>query len=392
MALAAAALLATSIGHAVPSTASEIPARYHFTGLGSLEGVRLNNLGQVLGSSPVNKHTSIWGSFAALYSGYGPDAGSVRAVLGPRSAHSRGIDFNDRGEVLAWESDGSRTGNWSGRPVLWDGSAARPVYDPDDGVLFIPNRLNNQGMVTGYASELGAYGPATWVDGRLERLAEPFQGGESYAITANDRGQVLGLAWPEYDRSLPTPEPHPVIWEGGQPRLLESWLGGYNGFADMNDAGQIVGSRYDPDRGYQGFLYQDGETIDLGLPEWVHSNPVAINGEGDVIGSAQGPDGNTVWYLASEGSVIPLEDLLPPELGWTVVELLDLNDSGQILGVGHAGWGPQTSFILTPPGMDAPAAVSTVDQVVPEPTTLAMLGLIGATGLARRAVRRRWGR
>jgi probable HAF family extracellular repeat protein len=183
-----------------------------------------------------------------------------------------------------------------------------------------------------------------------------------------------------------------VIWEDGQPRLLEGWQGRYNGFADMNDAGQIVGSRYTPERGYFGFLYQDGELIDLGLSEWVTSNPVAINGEGDVIGSAQDSDWNSLWFLMSEGSIIPLEDLLPSDLGWTILELLDLNDSGQILGAGYDDQGRRSSFLLTPPGMDAPAAVSAVDQVVPEPTTLAMLGLIGALGLARRASRAARGR
>jgi len=68
-----------------------------------------------------------------------------------------------------------------------------------------------------------------------------------------------------------------------------------------------------------------------------------------------------------------LNNLIDPNLGWTLTNAVGINDNGQICGYGQYG-GQQEAFLLTP---------------VPEPSTL---GLLGAAALAALGYAWRWRR
>ena len=232
--------------------------------------------------------------------------------------------------------------------------------------------------------------PELWRDGRYERLPEQPDDWVGIRTAINDYGQVVGSHWVRSLDSNDVDRPRATLWSGGTAIDLGT-LGGEESVAhDINNAGQIVGEAYLADGPSHAFLYQDGVMTDL-TPGDHWSEAVAINAAGDVVGRSDWNDDSTL-FLYAHGSMIDLEELLPPAASWTVTEVFDINDAGQILA---RGWGPDGDshgVILTPGTMDAPAPVTSMPTVVPEPSTLAMLGLLGAVRLARRACRKAAGR
>jgi len=178
------------------------------------------------------------------------------------------------------------------------------------------------------------------------------------------------------------------LWKGSTgTRYPLGGLTGPGGSAeahDINDAGKIVGSSNAPGGGRHAFLWTPttpngtaGSMADLGvLPGGANdSRAYDINSSGVVIGQS----GNTplafVW--SSTDGLRNLNTLVDGSAaGWTLEEAFNLNDAGQIMGVGHfdpdgpGGVSPTIrGYLLTP--------------VVPEPQGLCLVATLPAA-LARR--------
>ena len=95
----------------------------------------------------------------------------------------------------------------------------------------------------------------------------------------NDQGQVV---WNRYERSA-------VIWRRGKKTDIGT-LGGKQSFAvAINNRGQVVGSSYTTNGTLHAFVWENGDTTDLGRsgegPS--KSNAVAINDKGQIVGYSQ---------------------------------------------------------------------------------------------------------
>jgi len=96
----------------------------------------------------------------------------------------------------------------------------------------------------------------------------------------------------------------------------------------------------------------------------------AINNKGQVVGESFTAGGLVEHaFFYSSGVMIDLNNDIPSGSGWTLVDALGINDSGQIVGYGTNPLGQSDAFLLTP---------------IPEPGLLALLLLAGATILFRR--------
>ncbi|WP_406696791.1 PEP-CTERM sorting domain-containing protein [Singulisphaera sp. Ch08] len=176
----------------------------------------------------------------------------------------------------------------------------------------------------------------------------------------------------------------------------------------VNEKGQVVGMSGSGSAGSaQAFLYTPEEGIKgLGQAE-VGSAAYAINDSGQLVGElakGSGPVGRAFTSF-NNGPLVDLNRLIDPTLGYTMTRATDINALGQIGAFGLDSLDVMHAFLLTPTiSVDADslaaAAVGTNDtstpppfnivldtpQTVPEPSVLALFGLVTVGLAARRRI------
>ncbi|MEZ6235612.1 MAG: GC-type dockerin domain-anchored protein [Phycisphaerales bacterium] len=125
---------------------------------------------------------------------------------------------------------------------------------------------------------------------------------------------------------------------------------------DINDAGEIVGSREGQFPVYTyGYVYSPITGVEIlplpGPPYQQAFAPVALNSSGEIVGQIYiNGSARACFYDATDG----IRDLNDPDLvagipaGFTLAAANDINDSGWIVGYGFGGGGFTRSFVLRP--------------------------------------------
>ena len=108
-----------------------------------------------------------------------------------------------------------------------------------------------------------------------------------------------------------------------------------------NDIGHVVGQRSSA-AGFQIFIYSEGVIADIGI-DWGVGD---INNSGQLVGSFD-KEGISTGYLYEDGVLYDLNDLIS-DTRWHIIEALDINNSGLIVGRGIDPEGYDRAFILTP--------------------------------------------
>jgi len=210
--------------------------------------------------------------------------------------------------------------------------------------------LTDGGLIVG-GSENGLIDPLTgwpameavaWQDGQVINLGT-LGGNESYAIGANNRGQVVGAAantvadpfsiffgWGTQTRAF--------LWTQSQGLQDLGTLGGPDAFAGIiNDRGQIFGISYTSDvpnpltgvPPFDAFLYENGNMMDI--PNGFggsQTSPLGANNRGQLIGNASFADETTSHpFLWSKGKWIDLGTF-----GGTFGDPASINDAGAVTG------------------------------------------------------------
>jgi probable HAF family extracellular repeat protein len=356
-----ALLLALAAPVARPAAANHT-AFYTITDLGTFggpesAGLAINDAGLVVGIADTPetweqyltprrslthhiRHTFAWDSRAA---------DGLRDTDNPRCSNESeierpfGVAVNERGDVVT-VSPGCSEGNH-----FFDHEGRRTYFSFNPGLSERLFGVNNLRQIVG-----SAYGPPNcgivcttafvydYERGSLRTLGSP-AGGESVAHDINNAGQVVGWAGAPGEFGG-----RAILWEAGSARELPPMPGYDSSMARaIGDAGMVVGHAWNSVQS-RAFLYDTSGMHDLGtLPGFASSNAHGLNDAGQVVGIAFTSYENPRAFLFSNGAMRDLNELLPAGSGWVLQEANDINNLGQIVGVGEHD-GKRHAFLLTP--------------------------------------------
>jgi uncharacterized membrane protein len=342
-------LLACMVGWATSSA----HAAYTVTDLGVLPGwtdsqaYSINNYGQVVGTSS---------NEAFLWTPDAPNGTSGSMIsLGAVTSSFDNIKINNYGQVIYYYNIGT---------YLWTPNTPNGTegIETDIGGLVTGFRVsgigfNNVGQISGYAypgvcflwtpsvpnGTTGAFN--SYFNGTFYEagFGNSSYGGEANAI--NDSGLVTG--------SISTGPFFPLIHADPNDHYLTSdaiplfdppnYTG--TGWA-INAAGHVAGTvNFPATFGRRPFLYDGSSMIDITSLE--SGTAYALNNSDDVVGKAIYPIIGGRPFLYSQGTLFDLNDLLPPDSGWTLTDVFGINDAGQMVGYGyHAA--QLHAFLLSP--------------------------------------------
>jgi probable HAF family extracellular repeat protein len=217
------------------------------------------------------------------------------------------------------------------------------------------SKINNTGIVVGTMSIPTGTGPSQrafrWTSAGGMTLIGTLGGATSTAVSINQAGYVLGQSMIAGDAAM-----HTYVLKHDGVLTPEDDFGALPAPGalpvDLNDSGQVLfkasvdiggGNYYD-----RAVVASNGQFTQLGyLVNYGNVTPLAINSSGDVVGNALAPGYQTLAFLNHGNSFRNLNDLLPPGSGWQLQTAEDINDAGQIVGVGILN-GTWRGYIMSP--------------------------------------------
>ncbi|CAG2154711.1 hypothetical protein LMG26411_04695 [Cupriavidus numazuensis] len=116
-------------------------------------------------------------------------------------------------------------------------------------------------------------------------------------------------------------------------------LGGKHSFATAIKNGKVIGSALNGAGQVRAFIWtQAGQISDLGTLGGKSATPVAINLNGDVVGTAQAANGAWKAVLWSSGAVVDLNTKLQnAPAGLVLTAALAVSDNGTVVAVSNQG-------------------------------------------------------
>lgn len=347
---------------------NEVPL-YRVVDLGTLGGTftsgqGINNQGWAVGVATLahdtRQHSFLWlkGLKIDLGTFGGPNSG-VFGTGGP----------NERGEVVGWAETSipdplgeNNCGNFrTCLPFLWQNGVMIPLPTLGGNNGFA-NDVNNRGQVVGVAENMTQDStcppgfpffiqtpPVVWEKGKIHKLPTVSGDPDGFAASINDIGQVVGSS------GNCTISLHALLWQNTEVTDLGN-LGGtlFSQGSAINNRGQVVGSSdlsgdtnffAGPFSNNHAFVWQNGVIHDLGtLPGDATSFANAINNKGQAVGN-----GSRAILWRSEG-LTDLNTLVPgpPFSPLYLLAANDINEQGEIVGVGLAINGELHAFVAIP--------------------------------------------
>lgn len=328
--LAALVLMAAVSGQAFGA-----PTYYTITHLGTLGGdssaaLSINNLGQVVGTSYNASHDQ---------RGFVYENGTMTdlGTLAGGTTVARGN--SDSGQIVG----SSYVGN-AYRAFSYENGVMTNLGTLSGDYDSYGRAVNSSGQVVGISRDFSYNAHAFLYDnGTMTNLGALSGFAQSKAYDINESGQVAGVSYNFLDSG------RAFLYNNGSMTDLGT-LGGASSYARaVNNAGEVVGGSYNASSVERAFIYKNGTMSDLGTLGGFTSYARDINNSGQVVGSSETAIAGVYHsFLYSNGTMTDLKSVVDPETSWNLRSALSINDSGCIVGVGSAGYGDTSAFMLTP--------------------------------------------
>jgi probable HAF family extracellular repeat protein len=307
--------------------------------------------------------------------------------LGTLGGHeSVGTAVNDRGEVVGAATNstpdpcsiyylflyGSTAGTQT-RAFRWRNGKMRDLGTLG-GSDAIASVINERGDVAGTAnlnsppsciSALPTFHPFLWRNNKMRDLGD-LGGTQTAGVTGlNDRGEVAGGVTGPGDQTEVA-----FLWNGKKLVQLSS-----PGQAEwINNRGQVVGEGTPnvcggyPTPGDHAFLWSDGKYTDLGVLRGTdRSDAVWINDHNKIVGSSGTCDASVLEAILWEnGSITDLNTLVRKDGTLHLVFADNINNRGEIAGIGTLPNGDARAYLLVPRGdADFDSIPESVQDIAP---------------------------
>jgi probable HAF family extracellular repeat protein len=310
---------------------------YSIVDLGTLPGYTVstanavNNAGQVAG---YENTADLSGFHGFLY-----DGGSLidLGTLGGMNSFAEGI--NDAGQIAGFSR------------IQGDAVSHAFLYDSGNftdlgtlgGADSYAYAINSQAQVAGYAAGADGFDHAFIWDSNDGMQDVGTLGGQiSYGFGINDSGMVVGTSYTSDNAAF-----HAFLAFDGRIHDLGT-LGARNSWGSyINNAGQVVGYYGNSSADYRAFIWDRVNGMqDIGTLGGRTSYANGINDAGQVVGYSNLANGPGDGFLYSAGAMQDLNDLIPPDSGWSIYLATAINNAGQIVGQGYYQ-GAQHAYLMT---------------------------------------------
>jgi probable HAF family extracellular repeat protein len=267
--------------------------------------------------------------------------------------------IDDNGLILGWSAFVWYEWIWEFKKlhmnqtaVTWNNKVISNLNDDTTGGdtldLYHARDNNDAGTIVGSGAPPGNIPPPWWPNGFIfdDGIVTDLGAG-TYPYAINNQGHIAGYIEADFT--------HAYEWEDGNlidlnddPLIKANYSQAY----DINDNDVIVGiAQFDYSLYWEPVVWKNHEAIRI-LPtssQYI-GYALAVNENDEVVGYFDDINsGISNAFLWKDGQLIILNDYLPADQGWEWIVPEDINDYGQIVGVGYRTDIGYRAFLMTPP-------------------------------------------